>query len=344
MNNEADIVTKIDIVFKNEQLAYRSNGRIKGGLGTFNVKMQVWRTASTSGNSSLLPSKPSHDAIKSRSSDLLLKLYAHLGEEGRGVFKRELSRILTGPSRYQSQSYLAYYVLFRIGERVSPVGAALVNMKDDTSPNYGRGNLLAMLSKVLMFEYNRFNSSDLNALNEVLKWVPANQDFECKDMITEIHMKLLEEELSDVNPAINIDRDRVIDFWQETFGSSEVRTQIDQIEELFTEGVFDEAKLATCLGRVRVLLIDSLMKLASQLSKSNDLQELKSKPKDGEVIDWYKEQGLLNQKEKKLIRAMYDLCSDEGAHASVSKKEYARIAKNVTYECLVMVIGLVPSK
>jgi hypothetical protein len=97
------------------------------------------------------------------------------------------------------------------------------------------------------------------------------------------------------------------------------------------------------LGRVRVLLISTLKQLSNQMSSSNGLTPLSEDQGDAEVINWYKDSGTLGDEQKKLIRAIYNLCSEEGAHAASSKKEYARIAKNVTYECLVMVIGLVPA-
>ncbi len=156
-------------------------------------------------------------------------------------------------------------------------------------------------------------------------------------------MRILENELSDVNPEINTDRDRVITFWEEVFGAQSIPNLITQIEDLFNEGAFDDAKLASCLGRVRVLLIEALKELSGKLVQSSQLTPLGKTPQDADVINWFKQVGILDTKEKKLIRAMYDLCSDESSHAAVSKREYARVAKNMTYECLIMLIGLISS-
>jgi len=342
MNDEGVIVSKIETVLRSEAMAYRTNGRQVGGLGSFNVNMNGGFAHSNQRGPRLVDTIPNHEVINSRSADALLRLYSQLGVSGREIFKRELIKILEGPSEYQNLSYLVYFVLFRTGEKLEPIRIALDNLNADAHPHFGRGNLLAVLGRVLTYEYDSFDSGELIKLREILSTLPQHHDAQNLDRITEIQMKMLEDELSDVNPAINVDRDKVVSFWQEVFGSNEVQDQINQIEVLFTEGTFDEAKLATCLGRVRVLLIDSLKRLAQQIAESKGLAPLAATSQDAEVINWFKEQGVLGAKEKKLVRAMYDLCSDEGAHAAFSKKEYARIAKNVTYECLVMVIGLVP--
>jgi hypothetical protein len=269
-----------------------------------------------------------------------------LSPQEKKIFSNELKRLLLSKEEFRNLTYLAYFVLYRIGERMGPLEEALrvhdvdIGAPTPSQASFGHGNLVAILSHLITHEYDVLSDDDLDQLEEIVAGL--RYDAWTRDKIVEIRMRNLETELEDVNPAINTDRDKVIGFWRDVFGSNEIEAQIQSIESLFTEGSFDALKLATCLGRVRVLLMDALKKLAEQISEKTSTPALRGDAEDAEVINWFKVNNILGDNEKKLIRAIYNLSSTEGAHAASSRKEYARIAKNVTYECLVMVIGLVP--
>src|SRR3989338_5956745 len=61
---------------------------------------------------------------------------------------------------------------------------------------------------------------------------------------------------------INPDRDRVIEIWGKKFSNIEVPSLISEIEDYFRDGDFTETKFATCIGRIRVLLVEVAKKIA----------------------------------------------------------------------------------
>lgn len=342
--DENAIKSRIRTVFLSEQTAYNSNGRNVGGLGTFSVGIQqAFSNVSNKGRNNLVSDSPGQNLLHSRSADVLLKLYSQLSLREKEIFQTEIKRILLDKEgEFKHLTYLSYFVLYRIGDRIEPLKEALiVHDRDIVMPAaFGHGNLLGIFSHLLSNEYAELSNEDLDQLEGIINTLSYSMS--TKEKIIEIKMRILESELEDVNPAINADRDKVISFWHEVFDSNEIEKQIQSIESLFSEGSFDETKLATCLGRVRVLLMDALKRLSKQLSDKTNVPALRDNAEDAEAINWFKSNKILGDNEKKLIRAIYNLSSTEGSHAAYSRKEYARIAKNVTYECLVMVIGLVP--
>lgn len=81
-------------------------------------------------------------------------------------------------------------------------------------------------------------------------------------------MKHLEIELSDVNPEINTDRDKVLELWGKKFLNIEVPALIKEIDDYFREGDFSPTKFATCIGRIRVLLVEVSKKIALGIANS----------------------------------------------------------------------------
>lgn len=331
--NEESLRQKIETIYRSEQTAYRSNGRQTGGLGTFTVSMQV--------QVELLSDEPNQDVLHSRSAEAMLKLYSSLSPELRSKMLDILMSTLSAQSPFENQAYLTYFVLFRCGEIVEPIRKVTAELEGDGIDHYGYGNTMAMLANLITFEYDALSPSELSGLKTVIAESQHPYDYGCDDKIAEAEMRNLEIELGDVNPEINSDRDKVVTFWEETFRSRKIPDQIDLIEELFQEGSFDEQRLAACLDRVRVFLIDALKELSIPLATERGLPNLPTNPEDSAVMNWYTENNVLGTNQKKLIRAIHGLTSREGSHSASSRREYARIAKNVAIECVIMVIGLV---
>jgi len=336
--------TKIDLVFRREILDYERNGRIRGGLGSFNVGTNMEWIRASGRRENPLAEVPVHDAISSQNASILLRLYASLDTNGKAEFTRYVTNLLIDKGKHADLTYLAYFVLFKVGDRVNPLLSALSNYGKDSTLNkeYGRGNLLAILNHVLKLEYDYFTIEEVAKIERGILWIDSSEGGATKELLIEVQMKSLELELDEVNPEINSDRDKVITFWQDVFGTNEVQALIDQVEDLFSEGAFDDVRLAECLSRVRVLLIDAMKRLSTQFTNINGLPVLADAARDADVITWFGQNGILRDEEKKLVRAVYNLCSVQGSHAASSKREYARIAKNVTYESILMLIGLTP--
>ncbi len=124
----------------------------------------------------------------------------------------------------------------------------------------------------------------------------------------------------------------MVDLWQEKFGSGEIPSVINEIEEYFSGGDFTQTKFATCIGRVRVLLVEALRGIASGISQKEGDKKVDDKTDEHSVFDYLRSKKFLSDDEWQLIRALHGLASDKGAHKVVALKEYARVTKNMVYE------------
>ena len=328
--DEQSLKQKVETIYRSELTAYKTKGRRTGEFGTFSVRMQTGHT--------LLSDEPNHDVIHSRSATAMLKLYSSLNTEHRERLLDILTDELSTTSEHGNLSYLTCFVLFRCGRVTQPIRKVCSDLRDDLM-HFGLGNALGMLANQLTFEYDAFSAAELTELQGIL--TEFGYDHGCSDRIAEAQMRNLELELADVNPEINSDRDKVVTFWEEVFHSNTIPRQLELVDELFEEGSFDEQKLAVCLDRVRVFLIIALQDLSVPLASERGLALIPDNPEDGVVMNWYVENNIIGTNQKKLIRAIYGLTSREGSHSASSRREYARIAKNVAIECIIMMIGLV---
>ncbi len=330
----ATIWQKIEVILKEELRAYDANGRNRGGLGSFNYGLpNEWRYEGQVAE--LISSKSSRDVLYSKNADLLLKLYSSLGSTGeRGSFKEFLYKQLIIDSPYVKITYIIVFVLYRIDELVPGVSFAKRLIGDSVN---AFDNVCGMLALIIKYEYSFLSEKDYNDIEYLLGNI-KEYDFWIRDRLNNAKYKILEISLSDINPEINTDRNKIINLWEVKFGKSVVPNLIKEIEELFREGDFNEVKYAICVDRVRALLIDVLKKIAVEHSKEKKDDKIVDSAKDREVLNYLKEIGFLNENEGRLADSIYKLTSEEGAHKTITLKEYARITKNIAYEFILLVL------
>jgi len=329
-----DLAQKINIILNEEKRAYKAKGRRGGGLGSFNIKVgDGWTTVGEIPK--LISDNASLDTIQSPNATTLLKLYSTLNSENKEQFKTALLSCLSKDSPYFDVAYLTFFVLHRVGETIKSIEWARTDLKGDA--DHGFGNMLAMLAKIVSHEHSYISRELYRQIKEAMQ-EETEHNFRLFEKINSAELELLKRDLADVNPEINKDREKVINLWEEKFGSGEIPSVINEIEEYFSGGDFTQTKFATCIDRVRILLVEALRGIAVGISLKNGDKRIDSKTDEHGVFDYLRSKKFLSDNEWQLIKALYGIASDKGAHKVIALKEYARETKNMVYEILLIVL------
>lgn len=141
-------------------------------------------------------------------------------------------------------------------------------------------------------------------------------------------------------PEIDRDREEAKRLWLDMLGSREVPDAIDHIEEMFLAGPMDATKFATCSDRVRALIIEVCRQVAKRVGILTGKDYRGDWDNEHAVWDYLskKDVGFLTNQEKGLVVSVYGLTSDHGAHRLIGEREYARIAKNISFELLLLLL------
>lgn len=335
--NIHDLHKKMTVVLDEEKRAYAAKGRRSGDLGSMNIGTQSepnlgWTKVGQI--KELLFEESNSDVIKSPNATLLIKLYSTLDKEGKGAFVAYLIGNLRRQGNYTEIGYFIFFVLYRIGEIESALQAARRNLSGDTQ--HGYSNVLCALSMVVSREYLEIDTRTYETIKLILTG-DTEHDFNLKEKINLALLKHLEAELSDVNPEVNADRDKIVELWGKKFSSPEVPSTIKEIEDYFHEGDFSATKFATCIGRIRVLLVEVSKKIGAGLSQ--DGAGLKSSADDAAVFQYLRDKKFISDAEWNILRSLYALASDDGAHSIISNREYARLIKNMSYEIILLFLS-----
>lgn len=232
-------------------------------------------------------------------------------------------------------AYLTFFFLHRIGATVEAIRQARLNLKGDS--DHGLSNMLAILAKIVVYEHPYISGDSYRQIKEAMQG-ETEHNFRLFEKINSAELELLKRDLADVNPEINKDREKVVSLWQEKFGSGETPSVINEIEEYFSGGDFAQTKFATCIGRVRVLLVEALRSIAIGISQKESDKKINKKTDEHGVFDYLRSKKFLSDYEWQLIKALHGLASDKGAHEISALKEYARITKNMVYEILLVIL------
>lgn len=332
MNN---LFKKIDVVLAEEVRSYQANGRIRGGLGSFNQTLSDGWTMDGQ-IPQLIGDTSSQDIIRSPNSDLLLKLHSSLNSQDKSSMGSYLIRHLRKDSEFTDAAYLVIFALFRIGRLIDGLNMARRSLKGDTNHSYS--NLLGMLAKIVRWEYSFIAQDTYDRIKLVLQG-DDEYNFQLLEKINSAELKILESQLDDVNPEINQDRDKVISVWDQRFPGSAISKLINEIEEHFKNAEFDQNRFATCIGRIRVLIVEVTKAIAQEISGRAGDRKIKSSTDEHAVFDYLESKKFIDKDEWNMLRSLYSLASDAGSHALSSKREYARLIKNMTYEMVLLLLS-----
>lgn len=330
---------KINIVLDEEVRSYVANGRIRGGLGSMNVTLQSVPNYGWTNEGQipqLLFDKSDPTVISSPNATTLLKFYSSLDSDGKNNLKIYLQSHLRKDSPYVTIGYLIFFVLYRIGETVGALKQARRALLGDTINGYS--NVLGIFSMIISREYLEIDSKTYEDIKLVLKGDSEYRSW-LEQKINLALLKHLERDLDDVNPEINTDRDKILEVWGKKFSNIEVPSLISEIENYFREGDFTETKFATCIGRIRVLLVEVAKKIALGLAEKQSDISISTTSNDHNFFQYLKDKKFISDHEWNIIRSLYGIASNEGAHKIISKREYARLIKNMTYEMVLLFLS-----
>jgi len=330
---------KINIALNEEVRAYSAKGRIRGGLGSMNIGLQSmpnngWTNVGEIPQ--LLFPKSDKNIITSPNATILFKLYSSLDKSNKENFSTYLISHLRKDSPYVSIGYFIFFILYRVGETIKALKNARRALAGDSVNGYS--NLLGTLSMIISREYLEIDQKTYEEIKLTLSG-DTEHDFQLKEKINLALLKHLERDLSDVNPEINADRDKVLEIWGEKFTTPEVPSMIKEIDDYFREGEFTETKFATCIGRIRVLLVEITKRISLELSKGDSKDSISESSHDHTFAQYLKNNKFISDDEWKILKSLYNMSSEEGSHSSISKREYARLIKNMAYEIALLLLN-----
>lgn len=334
-----DLHKKINLALDEELRSYAARGRPQGGLGTMNIGLQSvpnngWTNVGQVPQ--LLFDKSDPTIITSPNASILLKLYSSLDIDNKSNFRIYLVSHLRKDSPYASVAYLIFFVLYRIGETVDALRQARRALLGDTA--HGYSNVLGAFSMIISREYLETDAKIYEEIKLVLQG-DVEYKFWLEQKINLALLKHLERDLDDVNPEVNTDRDKIIEIWSQKFSTIEVPALIREIEDYFREGEFSETKFATCIGRIRVLLIEICRKISLKLAEAKSDASIKADAEDHYFLQYLKNNRFASEHEYNMLKSIYGMASNNGAHGLTSKREYARLVKNMTYELTLLFLG-----
>ncbi len=330
---------KINIVLDEEVRSYSANGRRRGGLGSMNIGLQSmpnngWTTEGEIPQ--LLFPESNVNVIVSSNASLLVKLYSSLDKEEKENFVNYLSSHLRKVGPYTSIGYFIFFVLYRVGEIIKPLKFARLALSGDTL--HGYSNLLGILSMIISREYLSIDPKIYEDIKLILLG-DTESDFQLKQKINLALLKHMERELSDISPEINSDRDKVIEIWGEKFTTPVVPSLIKEIDDYFREGELSDSKLATCIGRIRVLLIEIAKRISLGLATRNSDTTISESSSDSAFLKYLEDKQFISSQESQILGSLYGMASNQGAHSPISKREYARLIKNMSYEISLLMLS-----
>ncbi len=330
---------KINLVLDEEVRSYTARGRRMGALGSMNIGLQSMPNNGWTSEGQIpqvLFNKSDSSLISSPNSTTLLKFFSTLDDAEKSAFSIYLTSNLRQDSSYVSIGYFIFFILYRIGEIINGLKNARRSLSGDA--NHGYSNLLGMLSMIVSREYLEINPKTYEDIKLVLHG-DTEYNFQLTEKINLALLKHLQKDLDDVNPEINTDRDKVLEVWGKKFSNIEVPALIGEIENYFREGDFTETKFATCIGRIRVLLVEVAKKIALGLAEKQSDTSISVTSDEHHFFQYLKDKRFISYDEWNILRSLYGLASNEGAHKLITKREYARLIKNMTYEIVLLFLS-----
>lgn len=312
---------------------------------------------------------PERFKFKAPNVDLLKSLVNRLNtQKERKCFWSELRHTFSPSSHYRDLAPLSFEVMFRMNK----IKEAIKLLKKEFRVNRSHLNLLYRLIEDFRFEYNVFDQGLLDAIKTwagtflqrtnmrvlralVLKisgYDSFTEDQLSKPcileeyvsdiirLINEIeHSRLKGELLEDVNWEINQDVNKVEEKIS-LFGlSKELSDGIREIEKEYRQAgsAFD---FKTCVDHSRSFLENLNKEIVPKIESKCGIKFSGNITKAKDVIDYFgkKDVDFLMEKEQNLCRDVYGLASDVGVHSLVSKREYARISKNIIVELALLIL------
>lgn len=316
---------KINIVLNEEKRAYSANGRVRGGLGSFNIGVGGgWTTVGEVPR--LISDAPSLDAINSPNATVLLKLYDSLNSSDKEEFTSILLSYLSKDSPYFDVAYLTFFVLHRAGNTIEAIEHARKNLKGDA--NHGFSNMLGMLSNIVQNEHAFIPEEIL----EKIKVAMEGEDehiFQLIEKINSAELANLVTKLEENNSEINEDKETLKKTFQKYNFPSDLSETLDKIDEKLNTAR-DKFDYKGCIDLIRSFTERFYQIIVIGLDKEVGN---KMDGKDSEkVAKFLKEKDIISDDQGKILVSLRHFLSNFGSHRLKSRPEDARLSRNMAIE------------
>lgn len=323
-----DLSQKINLVLNEEKRAYFANGRMRGGLGSFNIRVGGgWTTVGQIPK--LISDVPSLKTINSPNSDLLLKLYGALNSSEKEEFATTLISYLSKDTIYFDVAYLVFFVLHRVGKTIEAIEQARISLKGDTK--FGFSNMLGMLSKIVQNEHS-FISDDVLQSIETAMSGETEHTFNLVETINSARLVGLSKMLEDGNSEINEDKELLKKTFKNYNFPVDLSETLDKIEEKINTAR-DKFEYKGCMDLIRSFTERFYKTIAIAIDRdSGDKMDEKNSEK---VAKYFVEKGLVSDDQGRILVSLRHFLSNFGSHRLKSRSEDARLSKNMAIEfCL----------
>lgn len=316
---------KINLALNEEKRAYSANGRIGGGLGSFNIGIGGgWTTVGQIPK--LISEKSSLEAISSPNTTVLLKLHSSLNSSDKDEFTNILLSYLSKESPYLDVSYLIFFVLHRIGKTIEAIQQARKHLKGDSK--HGFSNMLGIFSKIIQNEHSFISGATFEAIKKAMEGEDEH-NFQLFEIINSAELLNLSVQLEANNPEVNEDKEILKRTFQKYSFPSDLSETLDKIDEKLNNAR-DTFDYKGCMDLIRSFTERFYKSVAIGLEKDsgNKLDE-----KDSEkVARFLKEKGVISDDQGKILVALRHFLSNFGSHRLKSRPEDARLSRNMTIE------------
>ncbi|HEY3305830.1 MAG TPA: hypothetical protein VGL70_20075 [Candidatus Binatia bacterium] len=226
-------------------------------------------------------------------------------------------------------------MLYKIDALKKAVEASFLALRGDDEVAFD--NTMGMLALIITHEYECLDDATYVYIENLLRGTREYGSW-VKDRLNVARLKIIEKQLADINPEINTDCDRVVNLWEAKLGQGPIVSLIREIDSHFDEAEFTPTKYATCIDRVRVLVSEVFKTIAKALSENRKDGKIAETTGEHAAFDYLKSVGFLADYDWNIVRSLYNLASDQGSHRPVALREYARIAKNMAYEVILLAL------
>ena len=342
----------IDSIFENEALSddpFRTTHQQKKGTGRRSCVFEV-RAPS-------IVDTPHDFELKSENFNKLRVLFGKLADGQITLFFDTIEDIL----KTKKASSLALITLIRLGERERVIKLIENTRKPGDLPFSFKGFL-----NIFLFEYYRFNESDLRRIEKRLltfdkdivvteddiidlvrpadEWMPGEAFF-YKSLITQVKKAINKVLTAPLNGEesydITKDKEEVIHFLTNAgFDTKLVAIMEDIDNKLLTATSGFDYK--ACADGIRSLMDNFDRELRDVVSKKKGIPFSGDSSKHGEAMAFLakKEINFFSIKHQEYCNKLYGLISDEASHALVTPANYARLFRNIVIEHIYLCLSI----
>ncbi len=211
--------------------------------------------------------------------------------------------------------------------------------------------IISPLYKLLLEEYNYFDTSELGKILFTLKKIDLSEESKYYDFIRELKNTLedlidliitlryenLKKKINHVNIEINNDKKAVNEFLKEFWFDRKYTITLNTIDKFIVDDDFDETVIPWWIISIfREFFKDFYIDLAKKIALYNWLEDIPRNPSSTEeiwhAVNYIWREFWLSWDEKTLLKWYTEITNNNWAHKLLSEKKYFRLTRNIWIE------------